>query len=193
MKSNLSSFFRPILPSAALMLAFATTAMSAPAPDPGYCDFGTFKPANKGPFVEVNVSPAVIRFAARLARTQDPAAADLLDNLRQVRVNVITVDDGNRAETLGRIDSVRRQLSAEGWTQIVTVRGQENGENVDVHVKMQADDTIDGLVVTVLDGKGEAVFVNIVGNISADRIAELAQRFDIEPLRKLKLPASAKS
>jgi len=193
MKSNLSSLLRPILPSAALMLALATAAVAAPAPDPGYCDFGTFKPATKGPFVEVNVSPAVIRFAARLASTQDPAAAALLENLRQVRVNVVTVDDGNRAETLSRIESVRRQLSADGWTPIVTVRGQDNGENVDVHVKMQADDTIDGLVVTVLDGKGEAVFVNIVGNISADRIAELAQRFDIEPLRKLKLPASAKS
>jgi len=193
MKSKLSSVFRPILPSAALMLALATAAMGSPAPDPGYCDFGTFKPASKGPFVEVTVSPAVIRFAARLARTQEPAAAELLDNLRQVRVNVVTVDDGNRAETLGRIDSVRRQLSTEGWTPIVTVRGQDNGENVDVHVKMRADDTIEGLVVTVLDGKGEAVFVNIVGNISADRIAELAQRFDIEPLRKLKLPASVKS
>jgi hypothetical protein len=42
-------------------------------------------------------------------------------------------------------------------------------------------------VVTVIDGKKEAVLVNVVGNIQPEKLATLGERFDIEPLRKLKL------
>ena len=44
-------------------------------------------------------------------------------------------------------------------------------DNVAVFAKVRDEENIDGLVVTVIDRKGEAVFVNIVGNISADKIA----------------------
>jgi hypothetical protein len=68
---------------------------------------------------------------------------------------------------------------------MVTVREKNDGDNVDIHVKQRGEEAIDGLVVTVIDKKGEAVFVNIVGNINADQIAKIADKFDIEPLKEI--------
>jgi hypothetical protein len=127
----------------------------------------------------------MLRFASKLATRHDPEAAELLANLKRIRVNVIGMDDSNRVATTEKIETVRRTLESQGWTKMVTVRESEKGDNVDVHVKQRGDDAIDGLVVTVIDRKGEAVFVNIVGNISADQIAKIADKFDIDPLKKV--------
>ncbi|MES1168271.1 MAG: hypothetical protein ABUL61_03780, partial [Oleiharenicola lentus] len=43
------------------------------------------------------------------------------------------------------------------------------------------------LVVTVIDHKGEAVIVNIVGNITAEQIAKVGRELDIEPLHGIKV------
>lgn len=183
----MKSLIRTSLTAATASLALVTAAFAAPADEPGYVDIGAFLPAAKGEFVEVNLSSALIKFATRLAKTQEPEVADLLGNLKSVRVNVVRMDDNNRADTLGKIEAVRRQLEGSGWAKVVTVREPGSGENVDVHVKQQSDDIIQGLVVTVISRKGEAVFVNIVGNISADKISQVAEKFNLEPLRKLKL------
>ena len=168
-------------------LALVTTSLAATSVEPGYVDIGALMPSAKGEFVEVNLSSALIKFATRIARSQEPEVADLLGNLKSVRVNVVRLDDQNRSDTLGKIEGVRRQLETAGWTRMVTVREQAGGENVDVHIKQLSDDVIQGLVVTVINKKGEVVFVNIVGNISADKISQVAEKFNIEPLRKLKI------
>ena len=142
-------------------------------------------PSAKGQFVEVNINQAMLKFAAKLASRHEPEAAELVGNLKSIRVNVVGLDDANRASNVEKIEAVRRKLEAQGWTKMVTVREKNAGDNVDVHVKQRGEDTIDGLVVTIIDHKGEAVFVNIVGNINADQIAKIADKFDIEPLKKV--------
>ena len=153
--------------------------------DPGYVDIGQLMPSAKGQFVEVNLSPALLKFVAKIAAHQEPETAELIAGLKSIRVNVVGLDDSNRSDTLAKMDAVRRKLEAQGWTKMVTVREKDDGDNVDIHVKQRGEDNIDGLVVTVIDHKGEAVFVNIVGNINADQIAKIAEKFDIEPLRKI--------
>jgi hypothetical protein len=192
MLSSLPSRLRS-LAAAALLAGSVVAASATPANDPGYCDIGKLLPSSKGDFVEVNLSAPLLKFASRLARAHEPAAADLIAGLRRIRVNVVTLDDANRAGVLAQVESARRQLESDGWSQVVNVREKDGGSNVNIHVRQQSEEQIEGLVVTVLDGKGQAVFVNIVGNISADRIGELAERLNIEPLRKLKVETSAKS
>jgi hypothetical protein len=178
-----------------LRLLVATTGLAAvlsipsfaAETDPGYVDIGQLVPAAKGEFVEVNLSPGLLKFAAKIASKQEPEAAALIANLKRVRVNVVSLDDSNRASTVEQFEGIRRKLEAQGWTQMVTVRERDGGDNVTVHAKQKGDDVIEGLVVTVIDGKGEAVFVNIVGTISADQIATIAEQFDIEPLRHVKM------
>jgi hypothetical protein len=46
------------------------------------------------------------------------------------------------------------------------------------------------VVVTVLDQSNEAVLINVVGEVVPEQLASLGERFDIEPLRDLKLTAA---
>ncbi len=187
MKNLLRSAF------AAATLSLALTASTHAANlEAGAIDIGQLMPSSKGQFVEVNLSPAMLKFAARIAAKQEPEVAELIRNLKSIRVNVVGLDDSNRAGTIEQIEGVRRKLEAQGWTKMVTVREKNDGDNVDVHVMQRGEEAIDGLVVTVIDKKGEAVFVNIVGNINADQIAQIADKFDIEPLRKVHLKIEGK-
>jgi len=188
---NSIRLFRSLLVVSGLSLAVVAGARAAET-EPGYVDFGQMMPSAKGQFVEVNLSSGLLRFAAKIAAHEEPEAAELIANLKRIRVNVVGLDDSNRSGTIERMNSIRRKLETEGWTQIVSGREQEGGDNVNVHVKQHGEDAIDGLVVTVIDKKGEAVFVNIVGNISADQISKIADKFDIEPLRKLHVKSDHK-
>ena len=102
-------------------------------------------------------------------------------------MNVVGMDDSNRSDTIAKIEAVRRKLEAQGWSKMVTVREKGEGDNVDVHVKQRGDEDIDGLVVTVIDHKGEAVFVNIVGNINADQISKIAAKYNIDALKHVQV------
>lgn len=180
----MKSLLRSSLAAATFSLALIGAARAADA-EPGYVDIGLLIPSTKGEFVEINLSPAMLKFAAKIAAHHEPEAAELVGNLKRIRVNVVGMDDANRAGTVEQIEAVRRKLDEQGWTKMVTVREKNDGDNVDIHVKQRSEDAIDGLVITVIDRKGEAVFVNIVGNISADQIGKLAEKLDIEPLRKV--------
>ena len=161
----------------------AATALHAVEPEAGYIDIGKLMPPAKGEFVEVNLSPGMLKFVAKIAACHEPETAELIGNLKRIRVNVVGLDESNRSGNVEKIETVRRNLESQGWTQMVTVREKDDGDNVDIHVKQHGEDAIDGLVITVIDKRGEAVFVNIVGNIRADQIAKLADKLDIEPLK----------
>jgi hypothetical protein len=186
----MKNLLRSSLAAATLSLALSASSRAAEV-EVGAIDIGQLMPSAKGQFVEINLSPAMLKFAARIAARQEPETAELIRNLKSIRVNVVGMDDTNRAATVEQIEGVRRKLESQGWTKMVTVREKDGGDNVDIHVKQHGEESIDGLVVTVLDKKGEAVFVNIVGNINADQLAQIADKFDIEPLRKIHLKIEA--
>jgi hypothetical protein len=165
-------------------VAFALPGFAAS--NPGEVDFGSMPSAKGREFVEVNLQSNLISLAAKIVRKQEPEVAELLSNIKRVRVNVVGLDDSNRGTVDEKMQAVRADLESRGWTQVVTVRS-ENGENVNIHIKTGENDVIQGLVVTVIDSGREAVFVNIVGNIDPDKIAEIANRLDIEPLKKLRV------
>lgn len=169
-----------------LVVGVLSSAAFAATPEPGYVDFGKFAPSADGEFVEVNLQSGLLKFAATLAGKQEPEVAEVLRNLKHVRVNVVGLDDANRGATTERIASIRQELTAQGWTQIVTVKGgQKKAEDVAIYTKQNADDSIAGIVITVIDNDNEAVLVNIVGNIKPEQIATIAERLHIDPLQKI--------
>jgi hypothetical protein len=186
----MKSLLRTSLAAATLALALSATSLATA--EPGAIDIGQLLPSGKGQFVEINLSPAMLKFAARIAAKQEPEAAELIRNLKSIRVNVVGLDDTNRAATIEKIEGVRRKLESDGWAKMVTVRDRNGGDNVNIHVKQRGEDAIDGLVITVIDKKGEAVFVNIVGNIQAEQLAQVAEKFDLEPLRRVHLKIEGK-
>jgi hypothetical protein len=169
---------------ATLAVAFAIPGFAAQ--HPGQVDFGTMPSAAGRQFVEVNLQPNLISLAAKIVSKEEPQVAELLRNIKHVRVNVVGLDDSNRGSVDQKMQAVRADLESNGWSPVVTVH-DEGGENVNVHIKTGKDDVIQGLVVTVIGNDNEAVFVNIVGEINPDQIAEIANRFDIEPLKKIKI------
>jgi hypothetical protein len=167
--------------------AFTLAAAESSAPvvgSAGYVDFGKLVPSAEGKFVEINLSPGLLKFAATCVAKQEPQASELLGNLKRVRVNVVELSDRNREQTLERVQAVRQELETQGWTPMVNVREQPKGDDVQIFAKMRGDEAIEGLVVTVISGNREVVLINIVGDIKAEQIATLAEHFDIEPLKK---------
>jgi hypothetical protein len=177
---------------ATISLVWASTLAGFAAADSssGYVDFGKIAPSGEGKFVEVDLPEGLIKFAAKLAAKDEPQAAEVLGNLKHVRINVVEVSDANRGEVLGRVRAVREELTAGGWSHVVNVREQPKGDDVQIFAKMRGEEAIEGLVITVIDARNEVVLVNIVGDIKPDQIATLAERFNIEPLRKFKLAAA---
>ena len=174
----------PLFRHGAFALLFASAGLTGAlaAEQSALVDFGKLTPALNCEFVEVNLTGPLLKFAATCAAKQEPLVADVLRGLKHVRVNVIGLDDTNRAETTRRVTTIRQDLTTQGWAPIVTARGQKS-EDVMVFAKLAADDTIDGLVITVLQGSKQAVLVNIVGQIKADQIAMLAEQLNIPGLK----------
>lgn len=171
-------------------LACAVPAIAKDSLHPGHVDLGSFSAAVGCEFVEVNLQSALIKFAAKIAATREPEAAEMLRNIESVRVNVVGLDDSNRASTLSRIAALRADLEQRGWEKIVTVQESgSKGDDVAIYMKSRGEDAIAGLVVTVIEKNGKAVLVNIVGDIRADQIAALAEKLNVEPLRKIKVSA----
>lgn len=171
------------LTAAALLLA-SSLALRAAEPLPGFVDFGAFAPDGAGsPFVEVNVGPSLIGLVARLAEKAEPEVTELLRGLKSVRVNVIGISDANRAELDDRLRTIRADLTTRGWERVVSV--QDGKQDVGVYLKQRGDEAIEGLVVTVMGAGKEAVFVNIVGDIRPEKIAVVAEKLNIAPLKKV--------
>src|SRR5688572_15960060 len=168
--------------AAGLLLASSLPTLAAE--HAGFVDFGKFSPSTSGrEFVEVHLKSNLISMAARLTEKEEPEVADLLRGLHSVRVNVIGLDDSNRAEVQSRISSIRSDLDEHGWERVVST--QEKNEEISVFVKTQGDQVLEGVVVMVFSGKGEAVLVNVVGNIRPEKIALLGERMNLEPLKKI--------
>lgn len=154
----------------------------------GFVDFGRFTPSSGAEFVEVNVNSNLITMVTNFAKKQEPQVAEVLAGLKSIRVNVLGVNDENRDEIVSKVKSIRSQLDGSGWERLVTVI--KGDEDVGVYMKMRGPEAVEGVVVTVLKGHEQAVFVNIVGDIRPDKLAMVGERFDIEPLKHL--PAAPK-
>ncbi len=151
---------------------------------PGQVDFGTFvPPGGGGEFVEVNLSSSLISMAAQFVEKQEPEVAQVLKGIQSVHVNVIGLTDANRGELAQRSEKIRKQLDGNGWERVVSV--QQQAQNVGIYLKTLNKDTVQGLVVMVMDGDKQAVFVNIVGDIKPDKLALIGERLHIDPLKKL--------
>src|ERR1019366_1625970 len=110
---------------------------------------GKFSPGDSGSqFVEINVNSNLIAMVGRLAQKAEPDVAELLQGLHSIRVNVIGLNDENRADIETRIKAIRAQLDTQGWERIVAA--QQKNEDVGVYLKTRGPDAVEGVVVMVL-------------------------------------------
>ena len=170
---------------AVAVAAIASTASAAAIESHGgYVDLGQFSPAaSGGEFVEVNVSRNLISMASKLVGKDEPEVSRILAGLQSIRVNVVSIDDSNREGLKEKTARIREHVVNNGWQQVVSVR--DDNETVGVYVKALDDEVIEGITITVIDDSNEAVFVNIVGDVRPEQIAQLGERFGVDPLSKL--------
>ena len=184
-------YFIPTALGTVILSAAVAAKVSAEPLPPGQVDFGTFTPPGSGgEFVEVNVTSSIISLAAHFVEKNEPEIAKLLNGLQLVHVNVIGVNDENKADLESKAQKIRKQLEGHGWERIVMAQQQE--QNVAVYLKTENKETVQGVVVTVMDGTKQAVFVNVVGNIKPEQLSLIGDRLNIEPLKKLGHPSAEK-
>ncbi len=176
---------RTLLSLTTLSLAFAVAANAAEdtALPPGQIDFGKFSTDSGGQLVEINLNSALINVAAQVAAKADPEAVKVLSSLKSIRVSVVGMNDKNSSELKERIDSIRKQLREGGWERVVTV--QEKNDDVGIYTKMRGNEAVEGIVITVIGGKKEAVFINLVGDIRPEQLASIAEKLNIAPLKQV--------
>lgn len=173
----------------ALVATMVTTdsllaAESAIENHPGYVDFSSLTALTDGePTVEISLKAPLLSMVTNLIRAEDEEAADFISRLLRVTVNVFDSDLSSVEAIAESMEAISDDLDRQGWERVVRVR--EDGDHVDIYVRMSPDaDVIHGLAVMVA-GRTETVLVNIVGDISGNDLAALGRRFDIDQLEHL--------
>jgi hypothetical protein len=156
--------------------------LRAEDPPPGLVNFGKFTKPTNGELVEINLSSDMIAMALQLVGKGQPDVGEALGGLHSIRVNVVGLDDQNREEVTARIKAVRGELDAKGWQPIVNV--QEKKEDVGIYLKTRGKESVEGLVITVLDGRKEAVFINVVGDIKMEKLGALGDKLNLNAIKK---------
>jgi hypothetical protein len=141
----------------------------------GYVDFGQLTDIFGEPTVQISVGEALLKMVSSLSAEDDPEAAALFTRLKGVRVNVFE----NREIPAAGLDLVRdvsSKLSAVGWESVVTVNSDD--EQVRIFMKMNGE-SVEGITVMAVEPT-EAVFVNVIGNISPDELERVMDNFDVD-------------
>jgi hypothetical protein len=169
----------------------ATLTLTQAAEESGYVDFGKLTPSGDSQFVEVNIKSNLIAMVAAITKRSEPEITETILGLKQIRVNVMGLNDKNRTDITKRVADIRDKLDKNGWERIVTAI--EKNQDVGIFLKMKDAKAIEGLCVTVLEGN-QVVLVNIIGDLRPEKLATVGERFNIEPLKRIPVrPAKEKS
>lgn len=174
-----------------ILLAFVfLIAHSAMAADdsvqnhPGYVDFSILQfLSGQAAKVEVNLKSPLLAMMAQLIRTEDTETAALVSQLQRVTVQVFPTEEHDINQIADAMALTADELDNRAWDRVVRVR--DNSDHVDVYFKLSDDATLIHGITIMAAGAHETVFVNIVGDIDADDIAALGQRFNIEHLQNM--------
>ena len=133
--------------------------------------------------VEVTMDGPMLRWASKFLSSDDPEekkVAALVANLKAIYVRSYEFDKEG-VYTPAEVESLRAQFRAPGWSRVVGVRSDNDGENVDVFFKLE-NEKMSGLIVIAAEPK-ELTFVHIDGPIELDQLAELGGEFGVPKLK----------
>ena len=139
--------------------------------------------------VEVNMDGPMLQWASKFLSSEDPEekkAAKLVANLKGIYVRSFEFSEEG-AYSAPDVEAFRAQFRSPEWSRVVGVRSEHDGDNVDVFFKLE-NEKMAGIVIIAAEPK-ELTFVNIVGPLEVDQLADLGGEFGI-PKLKTKPPSS---
>jgi len=139
--------------------------------------------------VEVNMDGPMLQWASKFLSSEDPEekkAAKLVANLKGIYVRSFEFSEEG-AYSAPEVEAVRAQFRSPEWSRVVGVRSEHDGDNVDVFFRLE-NEKMAGIVIIAAEPK-ELTFVNIVGPLEVDQLADLGGEFGI-PKLKTKPPSS---
>lgn len=190
----MNRFLRQLSLQALLAACFNLAHAAQPADSSGYLDLDRIAGiVGSEPSVEVTLNGPVLKMLLQLPVQYDDDAAQAVELLKvvdQILVRVFPLDDDRAEDVLRFLNDTSATLEAAEWSRIVRVR--EDGDSVDIHVKLSPDgENLNGLTVMAVEDKGrdpEVVFVNIVGNFNPAYLANIGEQFDIDYLDDVDVP-----
>jgi hypothetical protein len=161
--------------AAAALAALLPLASLAATPELEIPDFSNLR-GKAVDSVDITVDGFLLNIAKRFARESDDEDLQILTDIKSIRVRNFTFDSED-AYSRSDIEVVRRQLTAPGWSQLVSAHRRENREDVDIFVCAE-NDRILGLAVVASEPRSFTI-VHVVGNIDIDKLAKLEGQFGI--------------
>lgn len=144
----------------------------------GSIDFGDLSKFYGEPKVEINLSASMLGLVAAFAATEEPELVELLKAIESITVRVYSLN-GEYEKATEMVDRVTKTIRKNKWEPIVSVN--DDGEKIRIFAKM-TNGVMDGLVVMVVDTQGddgEAIFINIVGEIDPAKISTITKTLNI--------------
>ncbi len=129
--------------------------------------------------VNISVNPWLLRTAAALIDDKDADAAEtkeLLAGIQSVDVHSFQFKS-DFAYSNADIDSVRRQLTGPGWSQLMQVHNRDRNEDVDIYVLIDHDRTR-GFALIASEPR-QFTIINIVGSINLKDLPKLEKRLNL--------------
>jgi hypothetical protein len=163
--------------AAVLGLAVSSAAMSQNAtiimPD--------FKPleAKAKDCVNISLGPWLIHSMGLFLDEKDPqdaATKKLLSGIRSIQVRSCEFDS-DAAYSRADVEVVRRQLTAPGWTSMMSVHERDSGEDVDMYMLIENEQTR-GFALIASEPR-EFTIINIVGSIDMSDLPKLQKQLHI--------------
>jgi hypothetical protein len=169
------------------LILTAAVALAAPQQFTLNLDSIAAKASNK---VDVSLSGATLRFAAKFLDSHDPDEADvkkLIGGLQGIYIRHFEFNRDN-AWTKADLEPIRNQLHAPEWERIVGVTMADGDQTSEVYLHLEGDKNT-GIAVIVAEPR-QLTVINIMGSIDLDQLAELGGHFDIP---KLTVPKGKKA
>lgn len=131
--------------------------------------------------VDVSIDEKLIRIALKVFSDNDPEEREVkkvVAGIKGIYVKRFEFETDGQY-TAADMETIRTQLRGPGWTRLVNVRSQKEG-NLEVYLLMNGE-TVGGLTVLSSDLR-ELTVVNIVGPVDLDKLAKLEGQFGIPEL-----------
>jgi hypothetical protein len=168
----------PVTSLAACLAFLVPLTGSAAGPELKIPDFSQLR-AKATESTDITIDGFLLKIAKKFAKAHeedDEEALQLLSDIKSVRVRSFEFDSDD-AYSRADVESVRRQLSAPGWSALVQTHTREPREDVDVFLNTD-DGKIKGVAVVSIEPRSFTI-VNIVGNIDIEKLAKLEGQLGI--------------